>query len=317
MFKLLSRKFVAFIIILPILHVAGFYYALAHPRFTHIQNFRSGQLRETDYGAYLQSIFTQGDLGEVGGVAIGSLLSSALVNTLFLITLAILIAAVGGMLLGFFSISSRSLSGRRFAVFAITVGSSLPGFLLGGVIITVLVALLLNGSLLSMPVPFSGCGPDWPMPFGTCGFSKHLILPLIVLAVRPMLQISKITVALLEEELALPHIRAARGRGLLWGRVKWVHAMRGVLAQVIATINQSFRMIVSGALIVEVMFLWPGIGRFLVYSTVANDNLTSQFRFFAHPQLIASLLVLIGAIILLFDVFSTVAIYLVDPRGRE
>ena len=96
LFKLLSRKLVAFIIILPILHVAGFYYALVHPRFTHIQNFRSGQLRETDYRAYLQSIFTQGDLGEVGGVAIGSLLSSALVNTLFLITLAILIAAMGG-----------------------------------------------------------------------------------------------------------------------------------------------------------------------------------------------------------------------------
>jgi peptide/nickel transport system permease protein len=315
--KLLLRKSLTLILILPILHAAGFYYALIHPRFSTVLNSRSGQTRETNYFNYLRSIFTAGDFGTVGGARIDQLLLNAFANSLLLIFLAMLIATIGGLLLGFLAIRRKSLTGWSSLMFAIIAGSSLPGFLLGGAFITIFVYLLLNGSIPSMPLPFSGCGSRWPIPFGSCGISKHLVLPLIVLAIRPMLQIARITVGLLEEELALPHIQAARGRGLRWQRVKWKHAFRGVLAQVITALNQSFRYIVSGVLIVEVMFLWPGIGRFFVYATVANDNLTGQFRFFAHPQLIASIVFLLGVIILSADLVSAIAVYLVDPRIRE
>lgn len=248
MLKLLFKKTTQLAILLPLLHMGGYYYAHFHPRFRSIQNFRDAA-ENRNYFEYIWEVLRTGDIGTVGGTDIKILLANAFANSLILILTAFTIAVVFGILIGVLSIAQQTKRGRAVIVFGMAIGSSLPGFFLGGVIISIFVALLLSGNLQSLPLPISGCGGNFSILKGTCGFSKHIILPLIVLAVRPTLQIAKITSSLLEVELSLPHIIAGQGRGLNWRRIKWRHALLATLPQVIATLNQVFRLIVSGVLL--------------------------------------------------------------------
>ncbi len=319
MYRHIFGKLTLIIVFIPILHIVGFYYARFHPSF-----FRPGGLNRNlaagadySYTDYLERIFLNGDFGHVGGADMVDLVSKPFFNSLFLIILAILFTAIGGVLLGFLAVSPREMHIRPLGLLLTSAGASIPGFLLGGVVIAIIVYQTLYGGLKQTWLPMSGCGQQYPLPFSSCGFDKHLILPLIVLAVRPMLHVARVTAGLLESELHKNYIRTARSKGARWIRIYWTHAMRNILAPIIILLGQSLRFIVGGLLIAELMFFWPGIGRFFVYAIVANENLRGQFRFFAHPELIATLAVLMGAIILVADLIASLAAHLADPRLRE
>ena len=317
--RLIINKLLLIIVLIPILHIVGFYYARFHPSF-----FRPGGLNRdleageaNSYLAYLRQILLERDLGQVGGAGIGDLLAKPFANSLILIILAVLITGLAGVLLGFLSVSPKTRRLRPLGLILTSAGASIPGFLLGGLVIAVIVYQTLYGGVNRTWLPMNGCGENAPLPFSSCGIDKHLILPLLVLAIRPMLHVAKVTAGLLENELSKDYIRTARSKGARWPRVHLRHALSNILAPIIIVIGQSLRFIVGGLLIAELMFFWPGIGRFFVYAIVANENFRGQFRFFAHPELIASLTVLIGLIILTADLFTALATYLVDPRLRE
>lgn len=304
MFRIVLRKVGLMLLLLPLLNFIGFQYALVHPRF-----FAPRVLNQSDtttpYLTYLRHLLA-GDIGRVGSADVGTLLGRPLLNSLILIGFALLITAVMGVLIGFSTISPRTSRIRPAGLFLTTAGASIPGFLLGGVIISIFVYQILYGGLGQMPLPMSGFGID-----------SHLILPLLVLAVRPTLHLAKVTASLLENELQKNYIRAVRSTGASWRRVYWRHAFRNILAPVIVLLGQSLRFIVGGLLIAETMFSWPGIGRFFVLATVANENLSGQFQYYANPQLLAALAVVIGFLLLTADLIADLAALAADPRLRR
>lgn len=305
MIKLLVNKLALIVISIPFLHWLGILYARNHPRFGASSFRRNSVNTELTYVDYLQKVLA-GDLGQVGLVPISELIYQPFWNSLVLIGFAVVTTAVLGSLIGFLSISKKTMRVRPWGLILTTAGSSIPGFLLGGVVISILVYQTLYNGLSKTPLPMSGYGID-----------EHLILPMVVLAVRPTLHVSKVTAGLLENELQKDYIRTARSKGAYWSRVFWNHAFRNIIAPVIVVIGQSMRLIVGGLLIAEMMFLWPGIGRFFVYSIAANENLQGQFQYFAHPELIAILSVIMGVLLLTADLIASVCTYLADPRLRE
>lgn len=303
--KLILRKLVVIIIAIPILHWIGIQYARSHPRFGGVSFRRSNVDTERTYWEYAQSALN-GDFGSVNNVDIVELLYQPFWNSLVLIGFAIMVTAVLGILLGFLSVSRHTMRIRPVGLLLTTAGSSIPGFLLGGVVIALIVYQTLYGGLKQTPLPMSGYG-----------INEHLILPLLVLAVRPTLHLAKVTAGLLENEMQKDYIRTARSKGAKWRRIYWSHAFSNIIAPIIVVLGQSMRFIVGGLLIVEMMFLWPGVGRFFVYAIAANENLQGQFQYFAHPELIAALSIIMGVLLLTADLIASVSTYVTDPRLRE
>ncbi|MDJ0753027.1 MAG: ABC transporter permease [Ardenticatenaceae bacterium] len=315
MIRLISTKSLLILFLLPILHAVGYQYAINHPSF-----FRPGGRDPEAYGGYfdyLGRIIFQGNFGEVGGAQINELVSKPFVNSLILIVFSMAIVGILGILIGFISISPNTMRTRPTAFLIISAGASIPGFLLGGVVIAIIVFQTLYGGLSQTWLPMSGCGEGTPLPFSSCSLDRHLILPLIVLAVRPTLHVARVTTSLLENELQKNYIRTARSKGARWYRVFRKHAFKNIFAPVIVLLGQSLRYVVGGLLIAEIMFFWPGIGRFFVFSIIANENLSAQSRFFAHPELIATLTFLLGFLILTADLIAAAAAYAADPRLRQ
>lgn len=315
MFRLIVNKLLLMAVLLPVLHVVGYIYATNHPSFFRASQRNGGE--EASYLSYLTGIVQTGDFGEVGGAPIDSLVAKPFFNSLILIAFSMALIGGIGLLIGLLSISPKSGRPRPFAFILTSAGASIPGFLLGGLVIAIIVYQTLYGQLGQTWLPMSGCGEGVPLPFTSCSLDKHLILPLVVLAVRPTLHVAKMTASLLESELQKDYIRTARSKGARWLRVFTRHALRNVISSIIVLLGQSMRYVVGGLLIAELMFFWPGIGRLFVYAVVANENLSGQFRFFAHPELIATLAVLLGFMVLSADLIASLSAYLADPRLRH
>lgn len=306
MVRLLVRKLFLIVAAVPFLHWLGITYARNHPGFGAISYIRNNTIdTELTYTGYLQKVL-MGDFGKVGIVPITEVLADPLKNSLVLIAISLFITAVLGLLLGFTAISFETQRTRPWSLILTTAGASIPGFLLGGIVISIIVYQTLYSGLAKTPIPISGYGLD-----------SHLILPLLVLATRPTLHIAKVTAGLLENELQKNYVRAARGKGVRWFRLLWRHAFRNIIAPVLIVIGQSLRLIVGTLLIAEMMFLWPGIGRFFVYAVISNESFSAGTQFFAHPELIAALTVLMGLILLTADLLASLCAYLADPRLRE
>ncbi|HKI82905.1 MAG TPA: ABC transporter permease, partial [Candidatus Krumholzibacteria bacterium] len=107
---------------------------------------------------------------------------------------------------------------------------------------------------------------------------RHLVLPASILGISAAGAIARFVRNSLLDTLAQPFIFAARARGLSEARIMWVHALRSALGPVAQLIGLSLPFLLSGALVIEVVFSWPGVGR-LVYGAVLSRD---------YPLLMAS-----------------------------
>lgn len=134
---------------------------------------------------------------------------------------------------------------------------------------------------------------------------KHLALPAIVLGTNMMGIITQLTRASVQEALHEDFVMTARAKGLSGTRVLWRHAFRNALIGVVTIIGLEFGALLSGAMIVETVFAWPGIGSLLIQGISSRD----------YPLIIGLVLIYTGIFILvnlLIDVLYT----LIDPRIR-
>lgn len=134
---------------------------------------------------------------------------------------------------------------------------------------------------------------------------KHLALPAIVLGTNMMGIITQLTRASVQEALHEDFVMTARAKGLSGSRVLWRHAFRNALIGVVTIIGLEFGALLSGAMIVETVFAWPGIGSLLIQGISSRD----------YPLIIGLVLIYTGIFILvnlLIDVLYT----LIDPRIR-
>ena len=133
----------------------------------------------------------------------------------------------------------------------------------------------------------------------------HLLLPTIVLASRYVASWSRYFRASLISALESDYVRTARAQGLSETRVLFVHAVRNALVPVVSVMALALADLVSGAVITETVFAWPGIGRMFVQAMFARD----------YPVLMGVLL-MGSATVIVFNLVADVAYGLLDPRIR-
>lgn len=134
----------------------------------------------------------------------------------------------------------------------------------------------------------------------------HLILPSIALGTIPLAVIARMTRSSMLEVVGEDYVRTAKAKGLSRFRVIYIHALRNAMIPVLTVIGLLVGTLVTGAILTETIFSWPGLGRWLVASVTSRDYPVIQSGIF----IIASLIVLINMTV---DILYAV----VNPRMRE
>ena len=161
---------------------------------------------------------------------------------------------------------------------------------------------------LKFPVfPVSGLNEIGAESYGPLGFLLdrfwHLVLPVTVLSINGAAGIARYVRGSMLEVIRQDYIRTARAKGLPENVVIFKHALRNALLPVITLMGSSLPFIFSGALFIEVIFAFPGMGRVTVEAIFARD----------YPLIIASTFVA-GSLVVLGNLFADVLYAVADPR---
>jgi peptide/nickel transport system permease protein len=135
---------------------------------------------------------------------------------------------------------------------------------------------------------------------------RHLILPAGVLGLSQAGSVVRYVRAILLDVLGQEYIRAARAKGISERRVVWVHALRNALPPLIQVMALSFVTLLSGAVIAEIIFSWPGIGRLTFEAILSRD----------YPLVLAAT-AFSAIIVLLANLAADLLHALADPRIRD
>jgi ABC-type dipeptide/oligopeptide/nickel transport system permease component len=140
-------------------------------------------------------------------------------------------------------------------------------------------------SLVGISVPNFWLGPllaivfavelGW-LPVGGRGTLAHLVLPAVTLGAALAAILARMTRASLLEELREPYVLAARAKGVSRTRAVLHHAFRNSLIPIVTILGLQFGVVLTGAVITETIFAWPGIGRLLIQSISFRDYPTVQ-----------------------------------------
>lgn len=135
---------------------------------------------------------------------------------------------------------------------------------------------------------------------------QHLALPVLVLVLGGAGVVARFTRNSLLEVLQQDYIRTARAKGLSERRVIWLHAMKNAATPLVQLLGLSLPFLLSGSLVVEVVFSWPGLGRLAFDSIQARD----------YPVILATT-AMAGALVVLGNLAADLAQAILDPRVRE
>lgn len=224
---------------------------------------------------------------------IGERMEATLVLALGALTFAIPIGIGGGII----SAMKRGTILDRLINAVIVAGVAVPTFALG------LFLIVLFGVKLSW-LPVSGMSN-----YGDGGLIdrvRHVILPAISLGVGPAAIIARLTRSAMLEVLNQDYVRTARAKGLRGNVVVRRHAFRNVLIPVITVIGLQVGFLLGGAVLVEVVFTWPGMGQLIVNGIQQRD----------FPVVQAGVLV-VTLLFILTNVVVDVLYAVVDPRIRQ
>ena len=140
-------------------------------------------------------------------------------------------------------------------------------------------------SLVGISIPNFWLGPlmaivfaielGW-LPVGGSGTLAHLVLPSITLGAALAAILARMTRASLLEELSEPYVLAARAKGVSRTRAVLHHAFRNSLIPIVTILGLQFGVVLTGAVITETIFAWPGVGRLLIQSISFRDYPTVQ-----------------------------------------
>ncbi len=144
------------------------------------------------------------------------------------------------------------------------------------------------------------------LPASGYGSFKFLILPALTLGMRSIAYLARITRSSMLEVLSSDHIRTARAKGLSEGAVRWRHALRNALIPVVTVIGLDFGAYLTGSILTETIFSWPGIGRYVVQAISRRDL----------PAVQGAVLFL-SVVFVLVNVLTDLAYQKVDPRVRH
>ena len=215
--------------------------------------------------------------------------------TLVLAGTAFVLCAVLGIIAGVVSAARQYGFADKAITFAVLLGISIPSFFLGMMMI-----LIFAVNLRWLPV--SGMyaiygGGDLP------DLLNHLIMPALALAVVATGVVARLSRSAMLEVLRQDFIRTARAKGVTERNVVWRHALKAAMVSIIPVLGIQAGFVLSGAVYIEMVFQWPGVGRMLVDAILKRDILLVQGG-----------VVFVAACYVLFNIVVDVAQSLLDPR---
>ncbi len=184
---------------------------------------------------------------------------------------------------------------------ATLVGYSMPAFWLGQVLIIVFAAGL-------------GAFPVQGMATARGGYVGlryvadvlwHLALPALTLGILQLALVTRLTRIALREALAEDFVRTARAKGLASGAILYRHALRNALLPVVTVVGGHIGTLLAGAVLTEIIFAWPGLGRLLYDATLTRD----------YPLLMAIFLI-VSVSVVFANILTDLAYAWLDPRVR-
>lgn len=215
--------------------------------------------------------------------------------TLVLAGTSFVLCSFLGILAGVVSAARQYGLADKAITFVVLLGISIPSFFLGMMMI-----LLFAVNLRWFPV--SGM---WPI-YGdrTLGvLLDHLAMPAFALSVVATGVIARLSRSAMLEVLRQDFIRTARAKGVHERGVVWRHALKAAMVSIVPVLGIQAGFVLSGAVYIEIVFQWPGVGRMLVDAILTRDILLVQGG-----------VVLVATLYVLFNIVVDVAQSLLDPR---
>jgi len=274
----------------------GDYTYLAEGKYNALRLFTVGGTTTVLKTPYLRESFQK------SGKKVTQVIGDTLPNTIVLAFFAIIIAIVVGIIFGIISALYKDTWIDRAIALISTLGMSLPSFFaailfawLFGFVLHKYTHLDMTGSLYEVDDFGEGSYIKW----------KNIILPAIVLGIRPLGVVIQLMRNSLLEVLSQDYIRTARAKGLSEIRIIRKHALKNSLNPVVTAISGWFASMLAGAVFVEYIFGWNGLGKEVVEALNTLDL----------PVIMGSVLVIATTFVIINIIVDLIYAYL-DPRIR-
>jgi len=218
--------------------------------------------------------------------------------TIKLASLAILLAAAVGIMLGTLASVYQNRAPDRGVLTLSTLGVTIPNFVLAPLLVFVFSIRLTTDSPLWLP-------QSWETPLRGPEF-YYLIIPVVLLSLRPMAMITRLTRASMIDTLSQEFIRLATAKGVPRRRLIFRHALRNAILPVVTAVGTSFGFLLTGSFVIERYFLLPGVGREAI-EAIQQGNM----------PVIQATVMIAGAMFIVVNLCVDLLLPILDPRIRE
>ncbi|PCK80157.1 ABC transporter permease [Rhizobium sophoriradicis] len=241
------------------------------------------------YIAYIKSIFT-GNFGVSmrDKASAIQLVIERIPATLQLTVPALLLKLVIGIPAGVYAALHRQSTVDRGVILAAIFGFTIPSFVMG-----LLLVLIFSITLGVLP---TGGQDTW----------QHGILPTLTLSIGGIGILARFSRSAMIEVMSQPYIRTASAKGMKWPDVVWRHALPNAAVPIVTIVGFMVGSLIAGAVVVESIFSWPGIGRLLVVS-VSNRDLA----------VVQCILLMVAAAMVASNLIVDLLYGWLDPRLRS
>ena len=264
------------------------------------------------------SDMARGDLGisMTSAVPVTTLLASRLPSTIELAVVAMIVSSILGIGAGVIASVTKNKALEWFVRVGSLLGLSVPWFWIAIVLIIIFAVRLgwmpVSGrldagmpyeSLTNVMLIDTIITGNWP---ALLSFLHHLILPAAAIGLTSAGYVARLTRAAMLEVLRADYVRTARSKGLQERFVVMKHAFRNALLPILTSQGLQFGTLLGGAVITEMVFAWPGMGRLLMDGILRRD----------YPIVQASVIV-VASIYVLVNLVVDLLYHVVDPRLRR
>jgi peptide/nickel transport system permease protein len=216
--------------------------------------------------------------------------------TLSLAGLALVLATVMGVLLGIFAAIRHNTIFDQGAMVTALLGLSIPDFWFG-IVLIIFFGVWLGWLPTGGFVPFSEDPGGW---------MRSMILPAFTLAVTQMGFIARMTRSAMLDVLNQDYIRTARAKGMTSGTVIFVHALRNAMIPIVTVVGVLTGVLLSGAVVIEMVYSLPGVGRLIVGAIQRRD----------FPIIQGGLLIT-ACVFVFVNILVDIIYVWIDPRVRD
>lgn len=249
----------------------------------------------TQYVRWLEHAL-QGDLGTtvITGEPVVSALGEKMVPSLQIAALAVIVSVFTAVALGTIAALKRGRLPDRLASGVALVGTSLPDFVIG--LLLIIVCARQFGLATFGYEPISGGVGEW---------ARHIILPVLALSLGLIGLLTRLTRNSVSETLGHDHVRTARSKGVHGRRMLWRHVLRPSLIPIVTTAGLQLVAVIGGVVVIEVVFSIPGMGKLIFDGLRQRDY-----------AIIQAATLVIGCAAIIVNLLVDVVYRVLDPRLR-